>query len=403
MRSVLKAKASCFSGASPRSAGRKVVHGLSSSSAHNWFWWKKQSSHVTRFAFFAICRSSLLCSGCLRSNQHRYETVTIASGRLRKGRVFPPTGFNASMELVTGASGYVGGRLVERLRSEGRAVRALSRDPERLAPVGGVEAVRGDLLDGSGLDAALDGCSVAYYLVHSMESDPDGIGDFASRDRRAAERFAVAATAAGVERVVYLGGLAPQTGIPSAHISSRVEVEEILLDAAPGATALRASILIGARSASFRILVRLVERLRLLPLPAWRANVTRPIAERDAIEFLARTAAIPASAGRSLDIAGPDVLSYGEMIERIAEQMGVGRTPIGFGVSFTPPASVVVAAVTGQPLELVRPLMESLEHDLLPRDADTAPRLYGIRTLPFERAVDRALGEWESHEELAAW
>jgi uncharacterized protein YbjT (DUF2867 family) len=307
------------------------------------------------------------------------------------------------MELVTGASGYVGGRLVERLRAEGRGVRALSRDPERLAPIDGVEVARGDLLDGVGLDAALDGCSVAYYLVHSMESTPDGADAFASRDRRAAERFAAAAAAAGVERVVYLGGLAPQTGIPSAHIASRVEVEEILLDAAPGATALRASILVGARSASFRILVRLVERLRLLPLPAWRDNVTRPIAERDAIEFLARTAAIPASAGRSLDIAGPDVLSYGEMIERIAEQMGVGRTPIGLGVSFTSPASVVVAAVTGQPLELVRPLMESLEHDLLPRDANTAPQLYGIRTLPFERAVDRALGEWESREELAAW
>lgn len=307
------------------------------------------------------------------------------------------------MELVTGASGYVGGRLVERLLAEGRDVRALSRAPERLAPIDGVDVVRGDLLDGVGLDAALDGCSVAYYLVHSMESTTDGTEDFASRDRRAAERFADAATAAGVERVVYLGGLAPQTGIPSTHIASRVEVEEILLDAAPGATALRASILIGARSASFRILVRLVERLRLLPLPAWRENVTRPIAERDAIEFLARTAAVPESAGRSLDIAGPDVLSYGAMIERIAEQMGVGRTPIGLGVSFTPPASAIVAAVTGQPLELVRPLMESLEHDLLPRDANAAPRLYGIQTLPFERAVDRALGEWESHEELAAW
>jgi uncharacterized protein YbjT (DUF2867 family) len=309
----------------------------------------------------------------------------------------------AAVELVTGASGYVGGRLVERLRAEGRGVRALARDPDRLAPRDGVEVVRGDLLDGIGIDSALDGCSVAYYLVHSMEAAPDGTRDFAGRDRRAAERFASAAAAAGVERVVYLGGLAPQTGIPSAHIASRVEVEEILLDLAPGATALRASILIGARSASFRILVRLVERLRLLPLPAWRNNVTRPIAERDAIEFLARTAAIPATAGRSLDIAGPDVVSYGEMIEQIAEQMGVGRTPIGLGVSLTPPASAVVAAVTGQPLELVRPLMESLEQDLLPRDADSAPQLYGIRTLPFERAVNRALGDWESREELAAW
>lgn len=307
------------------------------------------------------------------------------------------------MELVTGATGYVGGRLVERLRAEDRPVRALARDPSRLTARNGVEVVRGDLLDGAGVRAALDGCSVAYYLVHSMEAAAGDGPDFASRDRRAAERFAAAATAAGVERVVYLGGLAPQTGIPSPHIASRVEVEQILLGAAPGATALRASILIGARSASFRILVRLVERLRLLPLPAWRDNVTQPIAEGDAIEFLARTAAIPDTAGRSLDIAGPDVVSYGQMIEQIAEQMGVGRTPIGLGISLTAPASAVVAAVTGQPLELVRPLMESLEQDLLPRDADPAHELYGIRTLPFQRSVERALAEWESREELAAW
>jgi uncharacterized protein YbjT (DUF2867 family) len=305
------------------------------------------------------------------------------------------------MELVTGATGYVGGRLVERLVAEGRPVRALSRDPSRLPQRDGVEVVAGDALAGTGLRAALDGCSVAYYLVHSMEASPGAAGDFADRDRRAAEQFATDATAAGVERVVYLGGLAPTAGTPSPHIASRVEVEEILLDLAPAATALRASILIGARSASFRILVRLVERLRLLVLPAWRDHVTQPIAERDAIEFLARTPAT-ATAGRSLDIAGPDVVSYGAMIERIAEQMGVGRMPIGLGVSMTPPASALVSAVTGQPLELVRPLMESLERDLLPRDADEAPRLYGIRPLSFERAVERALADWESREELAA-
>jgi uncharacterized protein YbjT (DUF2867 family) len=306
------------------------------------------------------------------------------------------------MELVTGATGYVGGRLVERLLAEGRPVRALVRDRGRLAPRQDVEVVVGDLLGRAGIREALDGCSCAYYLVHSMERAADAGEGFASRDRRAAEAFARAAREAGVERVVYLGGIVPAGGPASPHIRSRLEVEEILLDAAPAATALRASILIGAGSSSFRVLVRLVERLRLLPLPAWRRNRTQPIAERDAIEFLARTPQLPATAGRSLDIAGPEVMGYGEMIDRIAEAMGVGRLPLGFGVSLTSPASAMVSAVADQPLELVRPLMQSLEHDLLARDPDEAPALYGIRRLGFDRAVERALAEWERTEELAA-
>jgi len=303
------------------------------------------------------------------------------------------------MELVTGATGYVGGRLVERLLEEGRPVRALARDATRLAERDGVESATGDVLTGEGIPAALEGCSVAYYLVHSMEA---GDEDFAARDRRAARTFADAAAAAGVDRVVYLGGVTPSDGLLSPHIASRLEVEEILLERAPSATALRASILIGARSSSFRMLVRLVERLRVLPMPAWRMNRTQPIAERDAIEFLARTPGVPEAAGRSLDVTGPDVISYGAMMEQIAESMGVGRTPLGLGISLTPPASAVVSAVTDQPLELVRPLMESLEHDLLPRDHEEAPRMYGIRPLSFERAVERALAEWELTEELAA-
>ena len=310
------------------------------------------------------------------------------------------------MELITGATGYVGGRLVERLLAEDRPVRALSRDPARIEPRAGVEVAGGDVVSGRGLREALDGCATAYYLVHSMEAAAGGggaaDGDFSYRDRRAAENFAEAAGAAGVERVVYLGGIAPTGGEPSAHIASRMEVEQILLDAAPAATALRASIVIGSRSSSFRMLVRLVERLRFLPMPAWRHNRTQPVAERDAIEFLARTPGIAAAAGRSLDIAGPDVLSYGQMIDQIAESMGVARLPIGLGFSLTPPASAVVSALTNQPLDLVRPLMQSLEREMLPRDALEAPEMYGIRTLPFDRAVERALAEWERTEELAA-
>jgi uncharacterized protein YbjT (DUF2867 family) len=301
------------------------------------------------------------------------------------------------MELVTGATGYVGNGLLRRLVAEGRPVRTLARRPELLTDV---DVVRGDLLTGSGLEEALYGCSTAYYLVHSMEAAANG--DFAGRDRRMAESFGDAAERAGVERIVYLGGIVPAGHALSPHLKSRLEVEEILLAAVPGSTALRASIVIGAGSSSFRILVRLVERLRVLPLPRWRRNRTQPIDERDVIEFLARTPQVPPAAGRSLDVAGPDVMTYGRMIERIAEAMGVGRLPLGLGRSLTPPASAVVAAVTGQPLELVRPLMESLETDLLPRDGDDAPRLYGIHPHRFDRALDHALAEWERLEPLGA-
>ena len=303
------------------------------------------------------------------------------------------------MELVTGGTGYVGSRLLRRLAAEGRPVRAFAREPEGLA--GDVAAFRGDLLSGEGLVEALDGCSSAYYLVHSMEAAA-GNGDFAGRDRRMAETFAEAAAKAGVDRVVYLGGIVPTRRPLSPHLESRLEVEEILLSDVPNSTALRASIVIGSGSSSFRILVRLVERLRVLPMPRWRTNRTQPIDERDVIEFLARTPQVPEAAGRSLDVVGPDVMTYGAMIERIAEAMGVGRMPLTLNASFTPPASAVVAAVTGQPVELVRPLMESLETDLLARDPEEAPGLYGLRPHRFDRAVDHALAEWESTERLGA-
>jgi len=303
------------------------------------------------------------------------------------------------MELVAGATGYVGERLLERLSSEGRPVRGLARDAARVTPLDGVEPVEADLLRGEGIDEALHGVSTAYYLVHSMEASSDD--DFAGRDRRMARRFGEAARGAGVERIVYLGGMAPG-GRQSKHLRSRLEVEQILLDAVPESTSLRASIVIGAGSSSFRVLVRLVERLRVLPMPAWNRNRTQPIDERDMLEYLARTPSVPAAAGRALDIVGADVLAYGEMLERIAEIMGVGRASLGLKTTLTPPASAVVAAVTGQPLELVRPLMESLESEILPRDPHEAARLYGLRPRSFDRAVEHSLGEWEAIEPLGA-
>src|SRR3954447_21259522 len=236
------------------------------------------------------------------------------------------------MELLTGATGYIGGRLVHRLIADGRQVRALARVPERLA-AGPVEVVRGDVITGAGLRSALEGCETAYYLVHSMEQAAGPNGAFADLDRRAADSFVRAAQEAGVDRVVYLGGVVPQGEAISPHLRSRLEVEQILLDAIPDSVALRASIVIGAGSSSFQLLVRLIERLKVLPMPAWRANRTQPIDERDAIEYLARAPQTPGAAGRSLDIAGPDVVTYGQMIDRIAEAMGVGRVPLGLGVS----------------------------------------------------------------------
>jgi uncharacterized protein YbjT (DUF2867 family) len=298
--------------------------------------------------------------------------------------------------LVTGATGYVGAELIPRLRRAGHAVRAFARDPSRLGP--DVRGFAGDAVTGEGLEAALEGCGVAYFLVHSMEA---GEGEFSARDRRAAETFGAAAAKAGVERIVYLGGLVPAQGVLSRHLASRLEVEEILLAAVPGSVALRASIVIGARSRSFRFLVRLVERMPVLALPAWRDNRTRPIDGRDMSEFLARAATVPGAAGRSLDIAGPDVLSYREMIERIRDHLLVGRPALTVKRSATSLASRVASAIAGEDPELVGPLMESLEHDLLPRD-DSAPGLLGVRLHSFDAAVERALREWEEREPLTA-
>src|SRR5947209_14633952 len=165
------------------------------------------------------------------------------------------------MDLVTGATGYVGGRLIERLVREGRPLRAFARNPRRLEPVEGVEVLRGDLVEATGLEVALDGVETAYYLVHSMEPAAGAArkaaaarnGGFVGRDRLAASNFAAAAQVAGVERIVYLGGIVPRGGPRSEHLASRLEVEQILLEAAPKSTALRASIMIGARSSPFRL------------------------------------------------------------------------------------------------------------------------------------------------------
>src|SRR5918998_5698942 len=179
--------------------------------------------------------------------------------------------------LLTGASGSIGAALAPALAEAGHAVGGLGRAPARVPAE--LEFVQGDAITGAGLDEALDDIEVAYFLIHSMEGD--GRAGFEANERAAAENFVAAAQRAGVRRVVYLGGLVPQARTPSRHLRSRLDVERILLAGVPEAVALRASIVIGARSRSFRFLVHLVERMSVLTLPAWREHRTQPIDARD--------------------------------------------------------------------------------------------------------------------------
>jgi uncharacterized protein YbjT (DUF2867 family) len=329
-----------------------------------------------------------------------------------------PSSSPSMSTLVIGASGFVGSLLVPSLLAEGHSVRALGRNPERTRAsleeridTAEVEILRGDAVRGDGLDRALAGVEVAYYLIHSMESSPAGSAPFAERERLAAENFAAAAGRAGVRRIVYLGGLVPRwepqplaagraSTAASRHLASRAHVERILLSAIPDSVALRASIVIGARSRSFRLLVRLVERMPVLALPAWRTFRTQPIDERDVIAMLTACATAPVG-GRSLDVGGPDVVSYGEMLSRIAELMLVGRPTLRLGVSLTSLTARVVAALVAEDPQLVLALMEGLQGDLLPA-AEQLPEQLGVRLHSFDSAVEHALAEWEEHEPLAA-
>ena len=229
-----------------------------------------------------------------------------------------------------------------------------------------------------------------------MEGGAANGAGFAARDRRAATTFAERGRGGRGRADRVPGRDGARRGRASPHLRSRLEVEEILLTAVPASTALRASIVIGAGSSSFRVLVRLVERLRLLPMPRWRSNRTQPIDERDVIEYLARTPTVAEAAGRSLDICGPDVLTFAALIEGIAEGLGVGRMPRGpprlpdpagerGGGGGERPAARARAPADGEP-RVRRPAAR-------PREA---ARMYGIRPRPFERAVEHALAEWES-------
>jgi uncharacterized protein YbjT (DUF2867 family) len=346
--------------------------------------------------------------------------------------------------LVTGASGFAGSLLVPNLLADGHTVRAAGRNRRRVdaalaltgAPPpngqagepGELEIVEADVLTTEGLARALAGVEVAYYLIHSMESTHGpgtgtGTGSFAERELASAENFASAATNAGVRRIVYLGGLLPKGEAPagpapahphpetgtdesggqariSRHLASRRQVEQVLLEAVGDSLALRASIVVGARSRSFRLLVHLVERMPVLALPAWHTFRTQPIDARDVTAMLTACATTPLG-GRHMDIGGPDVLSYGEMLRRIAELMLVNRPAIKLGVNLTAVTARVAAAIASEDPQLVVPLMEGLHGDLLPAE-DHAAELLSVRLHSFDSSVENALAQWESIERLAA-
>jgi uncharacterized protein YbjT (DUF2867 family) len=302
--------------------------------------------------------------------------------------------------LVTGITGYVGAALAPRLLAAGHDVVGLARRPE-LATVD-VPIVAGDAVAGTGLDEALRGVDVAYYLIHSMEPIAAGNGTFGDRELIAAGNIVEAATRGGVKRIVYLGGPVPEHGPASEHLASRAAVERTLLDGIPDSVALRASIVIGARSRSFRFLVRLVERLPVMALPGWRVHRTAPVDGRDVLTYLERAATEPAAGGLSLDLPGPEVVTYQALIERIRDAMLLGRPTLRLGrVSATQIESRIAAAIAGEDHALIGPLMEGLHGDLLPRD-DRAQEIFKVRRHRLDAAIERALREWEATEPLRA-
>ncbi|MFJ2775402.1 SDR family oxidoreductase [Kitasatospora sp. NPDC087315] len=277
--------------------------------------------------------------------------------------------------LVTGATGYIGGRLVPELLAAGHSVRCLVRDPGRLRDHpwrARVEATAGDVTRPDTLTGAFAGIDVAYYLVHSLGT---GRG-FEATDRSAARAFGEAAARAGVRRIVYLGGLNP-TGVPardlSPHLRSRAEVGRALRASGVPTAELRAAVIIGSGSASFEMLRYLTERLPVMVTPSWVGTRIQPIAVRDVLRYLTAAASLPPEVNRAFDIGGPEVLTYREMMRRYAAVAGLPHRLIVPVPVLTPRlSSHWVGLVTPVPNRLARPLVESLRHEVVCAEHDIA-------------------------------
>lgn len=302
--------------------------------------------------------------------------------------------------LVTGATGYIGGRLARRLLTDGHAVRAMARDPRRLATLAaaGAECVGGDVLRPASLADAVRGIDVAYYFIHSMGAGPD----FEERDREAARNFAAACATAGVGRVIYLGGLGLAGPSLSKHLASRQEVGDVLRAGSVPVTELRAAIIVGAGSASFEIIRDLSRRLRIMVCPRWVRSRCEPIALEQVLDYLVGVLREPRTIGEVLEIGGGEVLPYEDMLRQCASALGKWLVILPVPVLTPRLSSYWLNLVTSVPMSIARPLVEGLRNDAITTDHRIREWI-PVRRMTFREAVARALAEDESGPLASRW
>jgi uncharacterized protein YbjT (DUF2867 family) len=302
--------------------------------------------------------------------------------------------------LVTGATGYIGGRLVPRLLTAGHRVRCLARNPERLAgrhwP--GAELVKGDVADAASLEAALQGVTQAYYLVHAMAEDSP---DFRGRDLRQALTFAAACTKAGVRRIIYLGGLGDPTRHRSDHLASRQEVGTALGSAGVPVLEFRAAVIVGSGSASFEMLRHLTERLPIMITPRWVNTRCQPIGVRDVLAYLTEALEHPDVAG-IFEIGGQDVLDYRAMMLGYAEARGLRRLIIPMNVPLPVLSVLWVDLVTPIPLPLAGPLVEGMGTEVVVQDPH-ALEVFRVQPMPYREALALALQRLDQDAVETTW
>ncbi len=300
--------------------------------------------------------------------------------------------------LLTGAGGYVGGRLRERLEADGVRLRCVARRPENLVErVGaGTEVVRGDVRDADAMDAALRGVRVAYYLVHSMGGD-----DYARADREAADTFGRAARRAGVERIVYLGGLGDGPDL-SEHLRSRQEVGRVLAESGVPTLELRASIIIGSGGLSFEMIRGLVDRLPVMITPSWVRTRTQPISIEDVVDYLAAATDVPMGGSEVVGIGGRDRMSYGELMREYARQRGLRRVMIPVPLLSPRLSSLWLGLITPVYARVGRQLVEGLRNETVVTD-DRAARMFGLRPRGAAEAIRRALANEDRDFAATRW